>query len=282
MDKSPKPPTRALETEIEIAAPVEAVWKALTDARELANWFPLEAGENPDGTVWMAWRNDYKWTSRIEISEPPRHLRTVSVEDVMVAEQPEGENKKSETITFEPTATDVYLEARGGKTVLRLVHSGFSTATEWDELYDATRRGWNFQLWSLQHYLTKHRGTPRITAYVRQLLSKLTREQAWQRLMTPDFLLQAGKLENLKPGDRYSFRTASGDSFEGVIQTFNPPLEIYGTVENFNHGIFEIHLDELFGYRDVMFQLSTYGVPREQVEGVEARMQKLLRRLNDE
>ncbi|MGH9858845.1 MAG: SRPBCC family protein, partial [Candidatus Acidiferrales bacterium] len=47
--------TRSVEETIEINAPVEAVWKALTDAEELTRWFPLKAGENPDGTVWMAW-----------------------------------------------------------------------------------------------------------------------------------------------------------------------------------------------------------------------------------
>jgi hypothetical protein len=34
---------RRIENEIEVAAPAEEVWKALTDAGELARWFPLEA-----------------------------------------------------------------------------------------------------------------------------------------------------------------------------------------------------------------------------------------------
>jgi uncharacterized protein YndB with AHSA1/START domain len=38
---------RRVEREIEINAVVEDVWKALTDANELARWFPLEARVTP-------------------------------------------------------------------------------------------------------------------------------------------------------------------------------------------------------------------------------------------
>ena len=37
------PGTRVITKEIVIDAPIEAVWKALTDAEELCNWFPLQA-----------------------------------------------------------------------------------------------------------------------------------------------------------------------------------------------------------------------------------------------
>ncbi len=45
---------RSIETEIRIDAPFEAVWDALTRAEELVRWFPLEAGENVDGSIWMS------------------------------------------------------------------------------------------------------------------------------------------------------------------------------------------------------------------------------------
>ena len=152
--------TRSVDAEIEINAPLEAVWKALTDTEELARWFPLEAGKNPDGTLWMAWRNEFRWDSRIEITAPPRHFRYVTVES-LAGEQHEGKTSQPNTTQVEPTATDFYLETRGGKTVVRLVHSGFSAAAEWEALYDGTKRGWKFQLWSLQYYLEKHPGTAR-------------------------------------------------------------------------------------------------------------------------
>jgi hypothetical protein len=92
-------------------------------------------------------------------------------------------------------------------------------------------------------------------------------------------LAREGGLENLQPGDRYALRTAAGDYFEGIVQALNPPIEFYGTVENFNNSILEVHLDALFGYRDVNFYLFTYGVPKEQVEAIESQTRELLQRL---
>ncbi|MGH7494229.1 MAG: SRPBCC domain-containing protein [bacterium] len=277
-DSKSKPNTRSVEAEIEIDAPLAAVWKALTDADELTRWFPLEAGKNPDGTLWMSWRNEFKWDSRIEIADPPRHFRYVTIESLS-GEQPASESEDSNTKRMEPTATDFYLEARGGKTVLRLVHSGFSTAADWDALYDGTKRGWKFQLWSLRHYLENHRGTPRHHAYVRVFLKKLTLEQGWQRLFGPEMLVHEGGVENLKQGDRYTLRTAAGDVFSGAVFTCDPPREFSATVENFNNGILEVHADALFDYRDANFYLFTYGIPQRQLEDIESRTRRLLEKL---
>jgi uncharacterized protein YndB with AHSA1/START domain len=38
---------RRTEREVEINRPIENVWKALTDANELARWFPLAARVTP-------------------------------------------------------------------------------------------------------------------------------------------------------------------------------------------------------------------------------------------
>jgi uncharacterized protein YndB with AHSA1/START domain len=274
----PKRQTRAVNAEIEINAPVEAVWKALTDADELTRWFPLEAGKTPDGNLWLSWHNEFRWESRIEITEPNRHFRIATVESLAGEQQP-GAAAKRPTTKAEPTATDFYLESHGGKTALRLVHSGFSADAEWDALYDGTRRGWKFQLWSLQHYLENHHGKPRETAFVRTFLKKLSQEEVWQRLFGADMLAREGRLDNLKPGDRYALRTAAGDHFTGVVQELNPPVEFYATAENFNNSILEVHLDALFDYRDVNFYLFAYGVPKAQVDGIESRVRQLLQRL---
>ena len=64
---SPTEP-RSIETQIEINAPIEAVWKALTDGEELANWFPLKARVTPGvgGSVWSYWAEDMQWESPID------------------------------------------------------------------------------------------------------------------------------------------------------------------------------------------------------------------------
>ena len=47
-------------------------------------------------------------------------------------------------------ATEYELERDAGKTTLRLVHSGFGDGAEWDDLFDATRAGWAFELRGLR------------------------------------------------------------------------------------------------------------------------------------
>ena len=48
---------RAHETRIEIDAPIEEVWKALTDATEIARWFAPKMSVEPGvgGTVIADW-----------------------------------------------------------------------------------------------------------------------------------------------------------------------------------------------------------------------------------
>ncbi len=275
-----KPATRSIEKEIAINAPIETVWKALTDAKELTQWFPLEAGENPDGTMWMSWRNEFKFASRIEIWEPPRHVRTVPVQSNWSQDKTEKEDSASDANPSWGMATDFYLESRGGATALRLVHSGFSLDADWDALYDGTHTGWDFQLRALRHYLENHRGIPRRTAFVREFLKDISREEAWQILFGPKGLVGEGQFHGLRPGDRYTIRTAAGDDLTGVIHSLQPPHDFSATVENLNHALLRVHLDELFGYRDVNFQLSTYGIAPDQVEALETRTRQLLQSLN--
>ena len=79
---------------------------------ELTRWFPLEAGVNPDGTLWMAWHNEFRWESRIEISEPPRRFRMVALESLSGEKPADAETARQATLA-EPTATDFFLEAQG-------------------------------------------------------------------------------------------------------------------------------------------------------------------------
>lgn len=52
---------------------------------------------------------------------------------------------------------DYVLEAEGGKTVLRLVHSGFGSSADWDSEYEGTREGWSACFVGLKEGLEQHR-----------------------------------------------------------------------------------------------------------------------------
>jgi uncharacterized protein YndB with AHSA1/START domain len=74
--EAPKRPHR-LEKEIEIAAPIEEVWSALTDGKALANWFPLEARVSPgkDGKMFVSWGQDCQGEGQIVAWEPKKKSR---------------------------------------------------------------------------------------------------------------------------------------------------------------------------------------------------------------
>jgi len=69
--------TRSQQHEIVIDAPVEAVWKAISDGEELTRWFVEEASVEPGvgGTITISWGGDEKGQGRIDAWEPNRKLR---------------------------------------------------------------------------------------------------------------------------------------------------------------------------------------------------------------
>lgn len=261
-------PGRIIETETEIAAPVSAVWKALTEARELARWFPLEADvePGPGGSIWMSWGELFQGRSRIEIWEPERHLRVGWM-------QPEGESRPVRT------AVDYYLEGRGGATLLRLVHSGFGRGESWHEEYDGTRRGWRFELRSLRHYLERHRGRDRRVAW--SLISVPgSARAAWDRLTSEDGLLAEGSLTGHTEGDDYAIRTATGQALRGTVHVYDPPTDFSGTVHNLNDGLFRVGIERGQGdARYAVLWLATYGIDPTVVDEAERRLETLLQML---
>jgi uncharacterized protein YndB with AHSA1/START domain len=174
---------RVIETTLEIAAPVSAVWKALTDAKELERWFPLEARVTPGvgGEVFMSWGAPWEGGSRIDAWEENHRLRT------------RGFLEHGDASLVEYT-----LEARGGKTVLKLVHSGFAHGTDWET---SLRRGPSavaLRLRSLRHYSSA--AGPMPGAVADQVRG--TAVEVWNRLLGRT-ASRARTHQGLKEGDRY-------------------------------------------------------------------------------
>lgn len=274
--------TRTVEAEIEIAAPAEAVWKALTDADELTRWFPLTAEVTPGegGRLWLGWGDLAEWEHRIEIWEPGVHLRTrysqpSPTERPLALEDVEGRAPEERGTEL---AVDYFLEAREGRTVLRVVHSGFGAETSWDSEYHGVRRGWRYELRSLRHYLERHPGVARQVAWAKKLID-ISMEEAWERLMSPDALLSSGTLSGLEVGGRYQLRSTLGRVFKGVVQTLDPPFEFSGTVENLGDSLFRVAAEMIGSEATVIIWLSTYGLSRVRVGELEAEFKMLLERL---
>lgn len=274
---------RVIETEIEIAAPVEAVWKALTDAEELTRWFPLQARATPGvgGHLWFSWGAPWEGESRIEIWEPNRHLRTRDFAGSEAAPAAEGAQSGQ---AAPAVYVDYYLEARGGKTVLRLVHSGFGTGSDWaDELFDATRLGWAYELRSLRHYMLHHRGKPRRVAWPKVKVT-MPPEECWQRMFSPEGVVAEASVEKLRDGDRYRLRAVTGEVFEGVVAVSNYPTHFAGSVENMNQSFLGLRFAEPAGPdsgagHEVSVWLATYDIPKADVEAFEQRWAGILGKL---
>jgi len=258
-------PARRVEIAVEIDAPLEAVWKALTESEELTRWFPFEARVTPGagGSVWMSWGEPWIGEAKIDLWQPNRHLRTL--------EPP----PKPDSI---PVAVDYYLESRGGKTLLRLVHS-FGTGADWEEeYYDSTSRGWRFMLANLRHYLERHPGTPRQVAWPRLRLA-LAGEATWQRLMSARGLLRQGSLDNARTGSHYAIEAATGDRFEGEVCFFDPPRSFCATVENLNDALLWLHIEKLGQEYEIWFWLSAYDLPPAEVRAFRDRWVDALQQL---
>ncbi|HVE77473.1 MAG TPA: SRPBCC domain-containing protein [Gemmatimonadaceae bacterium] len=246
---------RTVAREIRIGAPAAAVWRALTEARELARWFPLQARitPGPGGRVWMSWDGAFTSDARIAAWEPERHLRI----DGFPADLPHA------------LITDYYLDGRGGTTVLRVVSSGFGAGESWDELYDGVTTGWNFELRGLRHYLERHAGQDRHVAYVRAPYAA-SHEAMFARLVGPGGWFGAEGFRGA-PGARYAARAATGEALAGTVEEVVPGRLIVLTADGFNDALLRLECIDADGGRELWAWLATWDVPKSEVEAVDRR-----------
>jgi uncharacterized protein YndB with AHSA1/START domain len=247
---------RDVERQLEIAVPTEAVWRALVDAEELVRWFPMEAKVAPGegGSIVMRWAGEPALESRIEIWVPGHHLRTIGLGGL------------------NDLVTDIFLEGRGGATVLRLVTSGFGTAASWDEIVEGCRAGWDFELLGLKHYLEHHRGQDRQVARARAAIHNY--EEAWSRLT------HSGEWfpHDLAVGDSLTLR-AGGVELSGVVRVWEPSRQLVVQVKDWNDALLRVTLFVLDQVGSLTAWLSAYDLPAAQVQSLQSAWQNSLDRL---
>jgi len=134
-----------IERTVELSAPPEKVWAALTTAEGLAAWFGNEAGIDlrPGGSAWMKWNEGFSADMRVERVEEPRvfgftwHIYGL----------PEDDPRR--------TYVEFTLEPAGGGTRLTVVESGFAQLSEdaYRAAFDGNTRGWASELAELVTYL---------------------------------------------------------------------------------------------------------------------------------
>ena len=241
---------RSVERSVELEASPETVWKALTDAAQLESWFPLEASVEPGegGKVMVSWGSPSKWESRITIWDPPRHLQV---------RDPQPPDAPSDAV---PVGIDYHIEGRGGRTVLRVVNSGFSASADWDEYYDAVQGGWAYFLLNLKHYLERHAGTHRAMVWKRVPVEHRSRADSW-----PFVLRALGVDPSARPGDDATFDMA-GESHSGQVLMARPPGHIALSLPGLNDGLLFVELEPGGERWHLGIWISTYGLPGERVD----------------
>jgi hypothetical protein len=163
------------------------VWKALSEPAELIKWFPLAARVTPGehGKIFVSWGPDCEGEAEIVAWEPNRRLAWEQGFAVI----------------------EVVLEARGSKTVVTLVQSGFLGNEDWEnEWFESTDYGWGFILLSLRWIFERHPGVARRMAWYR-VQTQLSREAAYAKILSENRIFAENAQLQLTAGNLFLLHT---------------------------------------------------------------------------
>ena len=247
MTNGSKPADRGIDLTIDIDATLEEVWQALTTGEGIARWFGPYAAVTPGegGSVSVGWDPKEMWDTPITVWEPLRRMQTAS----------EMPSKDGGVVRL---AVDYYLEARGGRVRVRLVHSGFDDSGSWDEYIDGLDAGWTFFLFNLKHALERHPGVDRLQ------LSARFRTAARAGEEHPVYGARGLRLQppvgGLRPGDACRF-SLGGVEVDATVAVRHAARTIAFVVPAWNDGLLFVEREGLKESHQLGVWLSLYAVP---------------------
>ena len=114
-----------IEKTIELSAPVEKVWRAITDHEEFGAWFrvkldgPFAVGEVTTGRITHPGAEHMRWRSTVEVMDAPRRF-------AFTWPNPADDAADQDTLAEAPvTRVEFRLEPTAKGTRLTIVESGF-------------------------------------------------------------------------------------------------------------------------------------------------------------
>ena len=261
--------TRDIELAVEIAAPIDAVWRAITDGEAVANWFAPIASAQPGegGHLTVSWGAGAEWTSWITAWDPCRHLR-------LVDQLPDEAGENPAVMALDYRLTDL-----GDSTRLDLVNSGLSAAPDWDDTFCMMQNGWRFFLWNLKHFLERHPGARRTMISQRPWVTG-SREEVWDRIFGKKGLVDT-ITDGPYPGTGDHFRCVLDGvgALEGTMVLCDRPWSFAGVVSSLNDGVLHVEMEGTGERWKMGVWLSAYGVGEEQCEKIGVALAKTVSRV---
>jgi uncharacterized protein YndB with AHSA1/START domain len=136
-----------------IAAPIDRVWRAVSDHRQFGEWFkvaldqPFEAGKPSTGHLTHPGYEHVRWTADVVAIEPPRRF-AFRWHPYAIDQSVDYSNEPTTLVEFTLAESD-------GGTDVEVVESGFDAlpAHRRDEAYRMNARGWAAQMTNVRDYL---------------------------------------------------------------------------------------------------------------------------------
>jgi len=139
-----------IEKTIDLNAPLERVWRAISDHTEFGAWFkvaleaPFAVGQEARGQITHPGYEHVTWTATVVAIEPPTRFAFTW--------HPYGVDPNVDYTKEEPTLVEFRLEPLGAGTRLTVVESGFDKvpAHRRDEAFRMNEGGWAQQVQNIK------------------------------------------------------------------------------------------------------------------------------------
>jgi uncharacterized protein YndB with AHSA1/START domain len=234
-------PAKKLELTTTVAAPLEAVWEAITTAQGLSAWYVSSADVTGGlgGEVSISFGEGPPGVSRIDVWEPPQRVRFAYV--------PRG---GMEIGDMEGGSEEWLLSHDAGVTTIHLVHSLPDPGVEdWEGYYGDITRGWTLFLATLRFYVESTDRTGRVTTLSVPQVSAAP-ETVWQRLQ------QELAIGSVTAGDTTTV-TVDGETITATVLESIAPL---GLLLDVDGTLLFTDLEGAGDHRVLYTLASTFGV----------------------
>jgi uncharacterized protein YndB with AHSA1/START domain len=194
---------RVIDLSVEVVGTPEQVWEAIATGPGISSWYvPTTIEEQPGGATTSRFGEGPEMLipGRVVAWEPP--LRVLFA----------GTDENLPSLAFE-----WLVEARDrGTCVVRLVNSGFSAGTPWENQYEGLAEGWRLFMYNLKLHL-EHFAGQRATAMMPTAVWRGDQGGHWSRLTGA-----LGIPAALQPGERVVVTAKDAPELAGTVDRAEP------------------------------------------------------------